>query len=358
LIRKILLASLTLVATQQAVAKGEEEMASFVSLLTEPAAWRSLGTLDPGVEQGIPHDVYRNSAMIAAVIAKQGVNVPYTRLAPDPQQAREIFKSYLTNVLGDKNFKADEKSCGIGVAHLYSGVLAQYLRSRGPKWVDPGLSDQAATQAASTAAGLILPARQALATLCDTWRYREVARAYDAFLKRIDGEMPYLLNQGLPMNKVKDDRVLAEKAASDQLVLAGERSVQRRNNMLADLSSIGIKIEDPYAACMEYKNDPTALLKKQCMSNALNAEQIRHATGFKASLAGVSTTRTQEIVSKYEVFKSQYYGVCNKAQAAGKAREESDQQSSEIFYRGLTCTLSHKPCRLRMSSRMSREPCI
>lgn len=333
MIRKILLAAFTLVAIQQAVAKGEEEMPSFVSFLTEPAAWRSLGTLDPGVEQGVPHDVYRNSAVIAATIAKQGVNVPYTRLATDPQQAREMFKSYLTSVIGDKNFKADEKSCGIGVAHLYSGILAQYLRSRGPKWVNPGLSDQAAIEAASTAAGLILPARQALATLCDTWRYREVARAYDAFLKRIDGEMPYLLNQGLPISKVRDDKILAEKAASDQLVVAGERSLERRNNMLTELSSIGLKIADPYAACMDYKSDPTALQKNQCMSNALNAEQIRHTTSFKASLAGVSKSRTQEIVSKHESFNSQYYGICNKAQAAGKSPDESEQQSSEIFYR-------------------------
>ena len=347
MIRKTLLAALTILSTQHAIAQGQAEMDGLVNTLTYPAAWRALGTLDPGNEDGVQHDVYRNSALLAAVIHSQGVKVPFVKLDADPQQAREKFKAYLVQALSDKGFSADDKSCGVGVSHLYGSIFSLLLRSKGPQWVTPGISDQDAAASASKSASLILPAREMLAKLCNTYQYRPVAEAFDGLLKRVEGEMPYLLNQGLRLNQIDDERRNAQRGALAQDAIKNNRSRDRSKAMLRELASGNSVISDPFGACVDLPNDSNAILKNQCMSKVLSVKKEQQYVSYNASLAGISKERTDQLTIEQGEFEHSYYELCNKVQAAGRQADESDQESAELFARCSFVQLSKKEADLK-----------
>lgn len=294
-----------------------------VSTLGQPAAWRALGNVAPGVEDGAAHDMYRNSAVIAAVLQGQGIKVPFVKLTDDPADAPRAIGTYAVKVLADKNFKADDQSCGVGVSHLYALIFAQLLRSHGPQWVTPGISEQEAQATRRRMVEEAKPPQELLAKLCDGWKYRELNQAFSALLKRVNGEMPYLLGGPLRQNQWADDKRNAVKAAEVAQTRQVDEARQRGKAMVEQLRRVSPAItQDPFAACIGIANDATLLMKNQCLLTVMQTETSAYMKTFNGYMQGISADRAQVMKQEQEALGIADYRQCNAPEEARLAADD------------------------------------
>lgn len=212
------------------------DLDGLVNRLSQPAGWRALGNVAPGVTDGVNHDLYANSAVIAAVLKSQGIDVPFVKLTDDPAMAGQALSDYLQR-LQSKPEVTDE-TCGVAVSHVYGLTLSQLLVSKGPQWVTPGISDADAQSSAQRAAVGFRDMHNLAIEMCDSRTYRRLNQAFDALLARVSGEMPYLLNTALPQGQGLEEQQHAQQAAATATVAAADQSRQLGRDMLTALQGV------------------------------------------------------------------------------------------------------------------------
>lgn len=299
---------------------GIEEL---VSSLGQPATWRALGSIKPGIENGVPHDIYRNSAVIAAVVQSSGVDVPFVKLTNDPAAAPKAFVEYVNRVEQDKHFSANDESCGIGVSHLYGIILNQLLQMRGPQFVKPGISTEDAQAMSKVARDGALVPQETLAKLCDGWKYRKLNAAFVAVVKRVDGEMPYLLGGPLRMNQLADDK------RNEQVIAAAEKDNQvsdsRRRGVEMVAAVIGVSPavnQDPFGHCIGIASDSGTILKDQCISHVMESAMQDHNRLFNGALKGISPDRAKALKEQEGTLSSADYRECNKPEQERLSKDD------------------------------------
>lgn len=332
-----------------------------ISTLGQPAAWRALGTVTPGVEDGVPHDMYRNSAVIAALLQGQGLKVPFVKLTDDPAAAPSAIGAYAVKVLADKNFKADDQSCGVGVSHLYAIIFAQLLRSQGPQWVTPGISAEEAQATRKRMIEEAKPPQELLAKLCEGWKYRELNQAFGAVLKRVNGEMPYLLGGPLRLNQLADDKRNAAKASEVAQTQQVDQARQRGKAMVEQLRGVSPAItQDPFGACIGIAHDNNLLMKNQCLLTVMQAETSAYMKAFNGYLQGVSADRAQAMKQEQEAQNVADHRQCNAAKQARLAADDGsgprdDATDPETFARCRYVRLQQRQAALRAQPPLTDE---
>jgi hypothetical protein len=322
-----------------ALAQSKFGIEELISSLSHPAMWRALGTIKPGVEDGAPHDIYRNSAMIAAVVHSTGVNVPYVKLTDDPSLAPAALVAYLGRVEQDKNFTPSDESCGVGVSHLYAIIFDQLLRVKGPQWVEPGITQDKAQEVSSKALSGTIPVQETLAKLCGGSKYRELNAAFASVLKRVDGEMPYLLGEGLRMNQVSDNNRMQASNQLAQQSMRIDESHRKGAEMVSALKGMSPPVtKDPFDHCIGIANDSNSILKDQCIGHVMDAVVQDHRRLLAASLLGVSADRAKDIKSRDEVLGLADYDICHRPEMNRLANDKSgapvkDETEAENFNR-------------------------
>lgn len=331
---------------------GVEEL---VSSLGQPATWRALGSIKPGIENGVPHDIYRNSAVIAAVVQSSGVEVPFVKLTNDPSAAPKAFVEYVNRVEQDKHFSANDESCGIGVSHLYGIIFNQLLQMRGPQWVKPGISSEEAQAISKNARDGALVPQETLAKLCDGWKYRKLNAAFIAVIKRVDGEMPYLLGGPLRMNQAADNK---RKQVDDALAERAKQvddSRRRGEEMVGALKGVSPPVtQDPFAQCIGIANDYGAIGKDQCIGHVMESARQEHNQVFNGALQGISPDRTKALKEEEGAFSIADYKECNKPEQDRLAKDDGsgprkNEAANEIFARCHFVRLKLRDSALRTS---------
>lgn len=335
---------------------GIEEL---VSSLGEPAMWRALGTIKPGTEDGVPHDIYRNSAVIAAVVQSTGVDVPFVKLTNDPSAAAKAFVDYITRVEQDKRFSASDESCGIGVSHLYAIIFGQLLTSKGPQWVKPGITSEEAQAMSKNALDGARMTQSTLAKLCDGWKFRKLNAAFNAVIKRVEGEMPYLLGGPLRINQAADNK---RKQASDAVA---EHSKQDDEARLRGVEMVGALkgvsptiVQDPFAPCIGIANDSGTILKDQCIGHVMDSVRQEHDLLFKAALQGISPDRVKVLKEQEGALSNADYRECNKPEQDRLAKDDgsgprNNEAAKEVFARCHLVRLKLRDSAIRTSPPLS-----
>lgn len=332
---------------------GIEEL---ITSLGQPATWRALGTVRPGVENSVAHDIYRNSAVIAEVVQSAGVDVPFVKLTDDPSAATKAFVNYIIQVEQDKNFSASDESCGIGVSHLYGIIFSQLLQINGPQWVQPGISaEEAQAISKKTRDGALVP-QETLAKLCDGWKYRKLNATFVAVIKRVNGEMRYLLGGPLPNNQLADDkRNQAANAVAEQNNAISE-SRRRGTEMVDSLKGVSPAVTaDPFARCIGIPSDSVvSVLKDQCIGHIMESALQDHNRLLSESLKGISPERVNSLKGQYEALGIADYRECNKPEQERLAKDDGsgprkNEAATEIFYRCQYIRLTQRDSALRAS---------
>lgn len=310
-----------------------------VSALSEPAGWRALGTIKPGTEGGVDHNVYANSALLAAILKGQGVEVPYKNLTNDPATAMDAFSEYLGRI-PDNKLSVNEETCGIAVSHLYGLVFSQMLIAKGPKWALPGISDAEALGKARQAEKNFKEFRDLAADMCDSWEYRRVTKAFDELLVRVSGEMPYLLNTALPQAQTRESREIAASKAAELEAEKIAKSKLLGPPMLAALSGVTPAItSDPFSKCLEMGQDFIGSPKYTCLLDVPNAARASYYKLFESQQVNVAKARANRNVmdrDKHELAAMQ------KCRNEGSNTEES-ARCQYVYYKLQEFSLSQSP---------------
>lgn len=315
---------------------GIEEL---ISSLGQPATWRALGSIKPGVENGVAHDIYRNSAVIAEVVHSAGVDVPFVKLTDDPSAAAKAFVDYITRVEQDKHFSATDESCGIGVSHLYPIIFSQLLQMNGPQWVKPGITAEEAQAISKYARDGALVPQETLAKLCDGWKYRKLNAAFIAVIKRVDGEMPYLLGGPLRMNQAADNKRKQVDDALAERAKQVDESRRRGVEMVGALKGVSPAVtQDPFAHCIGIANDYGAIGKDQCIGHVMESVRQEHNQLFNGALQGISTDRTKALKEQEGALSNADYRECNKPEQDRLAKDDgsgprTNEAANEVFAR-------------------------
>lgn len=266
------------------------DLDGLVNALTEPSGWRVLGTVTPGVSDGVKHDLYANSAVIAAVLKSQGVDVPFVKLTDDPAKAGQALSDYMQSMQSKP--KVTDETCGIAVSHLYGLTFAQLLQSKGPQWVTPGISDAEAQSRAQSAAAAFKDMHGLAIEMCDSWKYRKLNKAFDALLARVSGEMPYLLNTALPQGQRVEAQKNAQQAAAAATVAAADQSRQLGGDMLKALEGVSPALtEDPFTRCVAMSTQSGYDMKNQCLNSVLTAAEQNYQKILQSQIQAVDHDR-------------------------------------------------------------------
>ena len=287
---------------------------SLVNALSEPAGWRVLGSVAPGVTDGVKHDLYANSAVIAAILKSQGVDVPFVKLTDDPAAAGQALSDYVQRM--QNNPTITDETCGVAVSHLYGLTLSQLLVSKGPKWVTPGISDAEAQSMAQRAAVAYKDMHALALDMCDSRKYRKLNQAFDALLARINGKMPYLLYTALPQGQRIENQKNAQQAAEAATVAAADQSRQLGRDMLKALQGVSPAIsEDPFTPCVAMNTQSGYDMKNQCLNKVLTAAEQSYQKILQGQIQAIdydraNALRLQEQQSSYDEHKtcSQHLG--------------------------------------------------
>ncbi|WP_350647219.1 hypothetical protein [Pseudomonas sp. HY13-MNA-CIBAN-0226] len=327
-----------------------------ISSLGQPSTWRALGNVKPGIENGVAHDIYRNSAVIAEVVHSAGVDVPFVKLTDDPSAATKAFVNYIIRAEQDKNFSATDESCGIGVSYLYGMIFSQLLQIKGPQWVTPGITGEEAQAISKTTRDGALVPQETLAKLCNGWKYRKLNATFAGVLKRVGGEMPYLLGGPLRINQLADDkRNEAAGAVAEQTKEISE-SRRRGTEMVDALKGVSPPvIADPFAHCIGIANDSVlAVLKDQCIDHIMESAMQDHNRLLRASMQGISTGRINALKGQDEALGIADYTECKKPEQERLANDDGsgprkNEAAPEIFSRCHYVRLKHRDSALRAS---------
>lgn len=266
-----------------------------IAVLGEPSGWRALGSTTPGTEDGFTHDLYANSAVIAAVLKSQGVDAPFVKLSNDPATAWSAFNEYLQRTAGSTRSVSDE-TCGIAVAHLYGQTLSQLLLSKGPQWVMPQIGASEAGALAEQATVSFGESRSLALAMCDSWKYRKLNNAFAALLNRVSGEMPYLLHTALPQGKRAEEQKNAQQAQAEAVTNAAEQSGQLGHEMLQALQGVSPAItEDPFTRCIGLNTQSGFDLKNQCLNSVLTAAEQNYQKILQGQIQAIDYERANAL---------------------------------------------------------------
>lgn len=293
-----------------------------IKALESPATWRALGSMSPGVEDGAAHDLYRNSAVIAAVVDSNKY-VSFIKLTDDPAAAPQAFAEYYGRAVAGGKPSVDDKTCGVAVAHLYGAIFSKLLLANGPNWVRPDISPEEAKAVKIKSASDLKFERELLSDLCDGWKYRSLNDSFDSLLRNVQGEMPYLLNQGLRLGKENEDKLNQAKNMAVAKAAGVDKAHQRGKEMLAELQGVSPGIsEDPFGRCIDIPNDTMSVLKNQCMNKLMVSVDNDHALAFQRYISAASADRVPALEAEQQKLTYSDYKKCEPYKVVGDGDQE------------------------------------